>query len=70
MLRTKIAALVISLIGALVFFRDYYMVSFAVGYGIREADRNQRLFLGGAIICTLVFLGSAGSICLRRKGNH
>jgi len=27
--------------GALVFFRAYYLLSFAVGYGIKAADRNQ-----------------------------
>lgn len=70
MSKVKIAMLLISLVGALVFFRAYYLVSFAVGYGIKEADRNQRLFLLGTAVCAVVFLVSATSLYLRARRGH
>jgi uncharacterized membrane protein len=70
MLRIKIASLLTSLVAALAFFRAYYLVSFAAGYGIQQADRNQRLFLWGTIVCVLVFLGCALGIYLEAKRDH
>ena len=67
MRRAKIAGLVVSLIGTVLFSRAYYPVSFAVGYGIREADRSQRWFCWGAVVCAAAFLGCAASIWLGRK---
>jgi hypothetical protein len=56
MTKAKAATALLLLAGALLFSRAYYLVGFSVGYGIKDADRNQHLFLWGAIGCGLLFL--------------
>ena len=71
MFKVKVIALLISLIGTLTFLRAYYLVGFAAGYGIKEADRNLLLFRCGAIVCGLVFVWCGISLLLevfRRRG--
>jgi hypothetical protein len=62
--RLKVSVLLISLVGTLMFLRAYYLVGFAVGYGIKEADRNSILFRCGAIGCGLVLVATGVSILL------
>jgi hypothetical protein len=62
--RVKVVGLLVSLVGTLVFLRACYLVGFATGYGIQEADRNSLLFRCGAIGCGLVFVGTGISILL------
>ncbi len=64
MFKLKVVALLISLVGILMFLRAYYLVGFAAGYGIKEADRNLLLFRCGVIVCELVFLGCGISLLL------
>ena len=56
--------LLVSLVRTLLFLRACYLVGFAVGYGIKEADRNSILFRCGAIGCGLVFVATGVSILL------
>jgi hypothetical protein len=62
--RVKVFVLLVSLVGTLVFLRACHLVGFAVGYGIKEADRNSILFRWGAIGCGLVFVATGVSILL------
>jgi hypothetical protein len=62
--RLKVSVLLISLVGTLMFLRAYYLVGFAVGYGIKEADRNSIQFRCGAIGCGLVLVATGVSILL------
>lgn len=68
--RAKVFFLVLSLGGAFGFFRAYYLVSFASGYGIREADRNQLMFLCGTVVFLVAFLASAASLYFGGKRHH
>jgi predicted methyltransferase MtxX (methanogen marker protein 4) len=43
--RFHIVGLVLSLTGALWFFRATVLVGYAAGYGIAQADRNHRVFM-------------------------
>jgi hypothetical protein len=56
MQRLRFVATLFSLVGSVLLFRAYYLVSFATGYGITKADLNQRLFLAGGVVCGVVFL--------------
>jgi hypothetical protein len=56
MIKVKVTIALFLLAGATVFSRAYYLVGFSVGYGIKDADRNQHLFLWGAIGYGLLFL--------------
>ena len=67
MRKVKITGLLLSFVGGLALFRAYYLVSFAAGYGIKEADRNQRLFLWGTLACAIVFLTCVASLLLRSR---
>ena len=58
-----------SLFGAVFLARSYYLVTFAVGYGIKDADRNQQLFLRGAVGCSVLFVVLLISFLLRTKRN-
>ena len=67
MTKVKVTIALVLLAGALFFSRAYYLVGFAVGYGIKDADRNQHLFLWGAIGCGLLFLTFVASLFFGTK---
>ena len=67
MQKMKFAGLILALVGTGVLLRAYYLVSFSAGYGIGEADRNQRLFLWGAIACAGLFVACAVSLYLTAR---
>jgi uncharacterized protein YneF (UPF0154 family) len=66
MKRLAIVAAVLSLVGGAVFLRAYYLVTFAVGYGIASADRNQLIYLIGTITCALLLVALGGYLLGRK----
>jgi hypothetical protein len=60
----KAFALLISLIGSLLFLRAYHLVKFAGGYEIEQANRSAVLFRSGAVLCGIICWGCGMSLLL------
>ena len=60
MKRLATITLVLSFIGGVVFLRAYYLVTFAAGYGLSSADRNQVFYLAGSIGSAALLFVSGG----------
>ncbi len=69
MVKAKILGAIVFLLGSILLARSYYLVTFSVGYGIKDADRNQQLFLRGAIGCGVLFLIFLFSLLIGTKKN-
>jgi len=66
MRRLRVFAFWISFVGTLIFGRACYLVGFAAGYGIKQADRNLLLFGTAADAFALVLLATGVSFIVER----
>ena len=60
--RFHIVGLVLSLTGALWFFRATVLVGYAAGYGIAQADHNHKVFLLTTLAFAFAFIAFAISL--------
>ena len=70
MIKLKAVAAFALLSGAVMCGRAYYVVTFAVGYGFSEADRNQRIFLYGGISFGILLFVCLASLFIDLRRNR